>query len=265
MQKYIVILYQLFVFQFKHLLAYRLNGILRLLNYPSFTLGSFLAIYTAYQISPTVAGWNYSQTMILFLTYHLITSLSYMLFFEGGVRRFLYWGVRSGEFDFVLTKPINPQFLAMFGRPYLDGLSSVTVVMLLTIYLYWTQQLPVVNLYLLPIFVVSIIAGITSYYFFCAGMATIAFYVSSGGEVVELISKLEEAGQRPLAIYPQFLQFLALTVIPFGLIAYVPASLLLSKISWQILVLSCSALPISYFFNRLMWAKGLRHYASASS
>ncbi len=265
MKRYIKILFHLLVFQTKYFFAYRTNALLRFFHFPSYVLGSYLVIAITYNSTNSVFGWNKNEAIILFLVYQLMLALSYIFYFDGGVRNFLYSAVRLGQFDFVLTKPINSQFLAMFGQPKVDGLSSILTIIGL---IFWFK--PFLNINIggwlnVGLFVIFLIIGFISYYLFCSSVATSALYYTTSGEVAEIMNKFEEAGQRPMMIYPTPMYWAALTIVPFGLTAYLPVAILLGKAqSWEI-ILALSTLPLSFLVNQYLWRVGIKRYSSASS
>ncbi|MGZ3713384.1 MAG: ABC-2 family transporter protein, partial [Bdellovibrionota bacterium] len=72
-------------------------------------------------------------------------------------------------------------------------------------------------------------------------------------------------GLRPDTIYVPWMKFIVLTFVPVGLIASVPARLVLGMASsWMALWLVGVALFFLYISHRF-WRSTLKHYTSASS
>jgi ABC-type uncharacterized transport system permease subunit len=74
----------------------------------------FFFLFLFYLVSGTrsLAGYTLNETILFFLTFSLIDSVSQFFFRE--VYRFRPL-VISGNFDLVLTKPVNPLFRSLMG------------------------------------------------------------------------------------------------------------------------------------------------------
>jgi ABC-2 type transport system permease protein len=72
-------------------------------------------------------------------------------------------------------------------------------------------------------------------------------------------------GLRPDSIYPAWLKYAVLTVLPMGLIASVPARLLLGIASPWLALWAVFVAGISLWGSNRLWEFALRSYSSASS
>ncbi len=75
---------------------------------------SLLFLFVLRKSVPTFANYTTDQMIVFFLTYQIIDVVTQVLF--RGVYSF---GdkVKTGEFDFLLTKPINALFQTLTGKP----------------------------------------------------------------------------------------------------------------------------------------------------
>jgi ABC-type uncharacterized transport system permease subunit len=80
---------------------------------------SLLFLFLIRENVDTFAGYTSDQMVVFFLTYQFIDVVSQTAY--RGVYIFSRL-VRSGEFDFLLSKPINPLFRALTGKPDINDL-----------------------------------------------------------------------------------------------------------------------------------------------
>lgn len=94
----------------------------------AFTLIFFGVVY--YNVK-TIAGWNVFETMFLLATNHLINSLYSALL--GGNVTAISSHVETGSLDFILTKPVNHQFLVSTRHIDMGGFTNA----LLSFPIFW--------------------------------------------------------------------------------------------------------------------------------
>ena len=75
--------------------------------------------------TPDVRGWNEHQYLFLMGTHMLVTGVFEAMFF-GNLWRVSQL-VRTGDLDFVLLRPANPQFLLSFERMNYSALANIPV------------------------------------------------------------------------------------------------------------------------------------------
>lgn len=261
--RHLYIVWTMFVMSLKTILEYRLNFILHLIYGPMYSLTLYLILRIAYARTPTLAGWNIDEGILLFFVFHFLY-MTYYFFFMKGIRYLLWDGIRLGEIDFVLTKPVNPQFFISVSKPYTEQLlqwAGMGVLLLLHLH---HMQLSVPVLDLLGFFV-SFIGGIAIAYFVVTGYATAGFYMTKAEQIIEFFDKAADSSQYPIPIFPQSIQLLAFTLVPIAFFSYVPTQFLLGRGSLNSLIGMCILLVISMIINQVLWRRALREYSSASS
>lgn len=262
LKKYLNIYSRLFAFSLKSKMAYRWNFFVELFYGPAYVFMLYVLVKTAFSRVTILGGFTIDQGILLFCVAHLMYILS-NLFFIMGLRHLLWDGVRLGQMDSVLTKPINPQFLVSFQRPEFQQIPLLVGLLFLFI-----RQLHIVSTVTFGnflIFCLLFVFGVCIVYFSISTYTTAAFYITKAMQVLEIFDKVSDNAQYPTVIYPQSFQLLSVTFIPIAFFGYIPTLFLLGKGSLQLFLLPIIFLIIIIPVNQLAWKIGLRHYSSASS
>lgn len=264
MKRYARVYLQLLSFSIKQFFTYRANALVRSFFFPAWQVALFGVIHVMYLQSPVVAGWTRDEALLLYLICQLFMCVTYFSFFEGGARYFMDKSVRYGEFDFVLTKPLNPQFLAMFSRPDVSPLLGFISLGLLTIRHLSTSSLHI-EVSQLPLFLISLMLSYSIVYFCTSTYATWAFYTVQARQIIEIIDKATEYSYYPLDAFAQPVRVFMLTALPVFFFGNVSTAFLLGKGNPWLVGLMGTMTVVSVLANHIAWLRGLKHYSSASS
>jgi ABC-2 type transport system permease protein len=172
--------------------------------------------------------------------------------------------IRDGTFDFVLTKPVNAQFIASLRNIVVWRL--VDVIIGLAVIVYALGQLRVTpTRWHIGSFVVMLATGTAMVYAIWLLMVSLAFWFVKIDNITELFYAFYEAGRYPVTIYRGAVRVLLTFVVPIAFITTFPASALLGRLDQTTLWIGVGvALGLLIVSNRF-WNFALRHYSSASS
>ena len=172
--------------------------------------------------------------------------------------------VRDGTFDFVLTKPVNAQFIASLRNIVVWRLSDVVIGLGLIVYA--LGQLHVTpTLAQDALFVLMLVAATFIVYSLWLMMVSLAFWFVKLDNFTELFYGFYEAGRYPVTIYRGLIRGLLTFVVPIAFVTTFPASALLGRID-QATVLIGIAFAVGLFVvSNRFWNFAVRHYSSASS
>lgn len=261
MKRYLTIFWYLLLFDFKARMTYRWNFLVQMLYGPAYVFIMWLLLKIVYTKTSSLLGWTEAEATILFSTFHTMYSLS-ILTFINSIRHLLWQGIRQGELDFTLLKPVNTQFLATFSYPEIQQLFLVLGVFSLWLYsltqvsFHWFNLLLFGGLWLLS-FAIN--------YLTLSTYATLGFYVIKAQQVLEIYDKFSDQAQYPTSIYPESIQFVMFTVLPIAFMSFVPVSFLLGRGNFWLLGGMITLLIVLFITNQWAWRRGLQHYSSASS
>jgi ABC-2 type transport system permease protein len=262
-KKYISIYSQLLIFNLKFLTEYRANSLVRFLYGPAYVFVMYLILQVVFTRTRTLGGWTHDQGILLFYVFQLM-SCFLGFFFMGGIRDFMWNGIREGRLDMILTKPINPQFFISFNKPGLDNIFMLLGLMVLLI----RQTVMMANQFTLIGFLwfaISIAFGFLIEYFVISSYATLAVVMTRSKEIIEVFDKFSDFSQYPNSIFPTSVQVVSFTFIPISFFSYIPTSFLLGKGQVWYIPVMVAVLILSIIINQFAWRESLKRYSSASS
>jgi ABC-2 type transport system permease protein len=217
----------------------------------------FLFIYYLLANTKLLAGYTLTQTVIFYLTYNIIDSLSQVLFRE--VYRFRPL-VISGELDTILVKPYHP-FLRILtgGMDILDaGISLIYV----SISIYFIHQLPNFQLYHLALYGALILNALIIATGFHIAVLALGILSTEVDHTIMIYRDMMRMGSFPVDIYQQPLRFLVTFVVPIGIMISVPVKSLFDILSpwWYVASFGFSIMTI--VFALIVWDFALKKYQS---
>ena len=218
----------------------------------------FAVIYSA---TDTLAGWTKPQ-VYFFLGIFFTSDAVYSTLFNRNFWQFSDL-VNKGELDILLTKPVHPLFLALTRFISLTNGFNVFVGMAIAIKYAgpagfdggWKWLL------ILPWLVIGNLTALLLRFAF----AVWVFWTDRSWAVTRLYFGFFTLADKPDPIFPGFIRFLLLTAIPFAFIGSVPARALLHGLSAGEYAEVAAVIIAFYYFDKMMWRKGLARYQSASS
>lgn len=256
------IYFQFFLFQLKSKLSYRINAVLQFIYGPSYVLILFFVLQLLYGQTSSMLGWSKQEALLLFTTFHVVYTFCIVLFLDG-LRSFLWEGVRTGVLDTMLTKPLPTQFLVAFSKPGLDQLSLL--IGLVAALLYQLLVWPTGSIYLVIAYFLSMALAVAIIYLTLSTYATLGFFMTRAGQIMELFDKSCDFAQYPPAIFPSGIQWITFSIMPIALFSFVPTSILLGKLSPWALLGMLAFVGLGLVLNRFAWNRALKSYSSASS
>lgn len=207
----------------------------------------------------SLAGYNLSQTLLFFLTFNLIDTVSQFLFRE--VYRFRPLIV-SGGFDLVLSKPINALFRSLMGGA--DLIDLITIVPL-TVATFYVAGLLNPSMLQTVFYILLLLNGLiiaAAFHIFVLGLGIVTLEID---HTVMIYRDLTALGRFPVDIYKEPLKSVITFLIPVGIMVSFPAKVIMGLISpagviWS-LIFGVLVLVLSFRF----WNFALKKYTSASS
>lgn len=261
MKHYLKVYKQLAIYNFSSLVASRLDFFTLLAG--KFLRMSFLFIFIlgVFEVLPDLAGYTKGEVVLFFAFFNLVDLLVQVFFFRGFW--FLQDYVQSGEFDKILTYPINPIFLTAFKIT--DWMDVVTLVPAVGLLMYGLSQTGGVGGTGGIGSLLLVFTGLATAFGFCLFLSGITFYTTKMGNVWWLFRDLAAMARFPLAIFPTAFAALVTYIVPIGIIFNWPAKAMLGQLSlWQFAL----ALALAVFWvilGKKFWDFSIKRYSSASS
>lgn len=207
------------------------------------------------------AGYSTDEMIIFFLTYQFVEVLAQMFF--RGVYMFSN-KVRTGEFDFTLTKPINTLFQILTGHP--DVIDVIFIIPTTIISIWIALQLDITVTaasffwYLILLFMAFLIAAALHIIIISVGILTTEI-----DGAIWLYRDLIDMGRFPVTIYLEPLRFALFFLVPIGMMITIPSQILLNQPPTYSGLLA-GIFGIGFLFISIkFWGWSLKQYSSASS
>ena len=172
--------------------------------------------------------------------------------------------IRDGTFDFVLTKPVNPQFIASLRNLVVWRLTDSVIGLALIVYA--LAQLRIVpSIVQIVLFVLMLLSGAAIIYSLWLSMVSLAFWFVRLDNFTELFNGFYEAGRYPVTIYRGAVRVLLTFIVPIAFVTTFPASALLGRLDQSTAIMGFAMAMGLFVLSNRFWTFALKHYASASS
>ncbi len=223
------------------------------------TIGSLSVAFT---YTTNIKGWSFSHVMVLLAVYYLMDGLI-ETFIAPNMRNIMAQ-VREGTLDFVLLKPVVPQFMATLRTINIWRIANILVALGLAGYSISRLSLSV-GLSEASSFAITLLAGTAVVYSFWLFLVTLTFWFVRLDNIEQVIWQAFEAGRYPIEIYPYWLRGALTYVIPVAFIITVPAKALTGQLAFSYSFVALGMGCLSILLSSAFWRYGLRFYTGASS
>ena len=221
---------------------------------------STMFIFYLLKSTRLLAGYSIEQTMVFYLTFNIIDSISQQFFRE--VYRFRPLIV-SGDFDTVLAKPVHPFTRVLLGGiDILDVLPTCIYIGLLGYFLFKLHLTGSLMLIVFAVMVLNSLIITAAFHILVLAMGIVSTEVD---HTIMIYRDITRMGTFPIDIYTEPLRSIITFVIPVGLMMSFPVKALFGELSTPLVAISL--VLASVFFALAMWAwnGALARYQSASS
>lgn len=242
-------------------LEYRLNFIFLILAEFVWYSTQLILFEVLYRHTSIIGNWSLDE-MRVFIFLVLFVDSIYMILWDPNFVVFTD-NVRKGTLDLLLMKPINSMFMLSSQRV---SVSHIPCFLITFGGLIWAlNQLPDFNwLKLLWLFFL-VPAGLSV--IFCGRFAlNSTSIIFTRADFLQYIwYSAFRLGLRPDAIYSGFVRWILIFVIPFAMVASIPARLLIEPTNYGLLLWALVLPFILFWLLRRYWNFCLKYYSSASS
>ncbi len=243
-------------------LQYRANFLKRIVV-SALSLALFLgSILVIFQHTNTLGDWTRADLIMLVGVYMIVSGfIDFSI--RPGLNSFME-GIRTGNFDYILLKPVDAQLYVCIQR--LRAWNLVDLVMgaglVVCSHTVLGLSVPPANVLL---FLVALLVGFTVVLAFWFILGTLTFWFIRIENIFVVFDSLFETARWPVTIYPDFLRILLTFVIPVAWAVTFPATALTDRVGGREIGLAF-LIPLGFVIAaRLFWVRGLQHYAGASA
>jgi ABC-2 type transport system permease protein len=172
--------------------------------------------------------------------------------------------IQQGNFDFVLTKPEDPQLIISVRQISIWQLVDVLTGLVVLVFAIANLRSSIGPAQALS-FALVLLLGVLMVYCFWLLLTTVAFWVVRMENVIELFQGIYAAGRYPVGIYPGWLRIGLTFLVPIAFAVTIPAEALTGRLTLQTVLGAAGLALLLLAITRWFWTFGLRHYSGASA
>ncbi len=241
-------------------LQYRANFLASLANTVFWLLAALLTAGIFFSQTSHLGGWSFWEVAALLGVFNTMAGVV-EAFLRPNIGRLVQL-VRRGSLDFVLTKPVDPQFHVSFRRLVVWHVTDLVFGLGLTAYaLYRLGQVPSPGAVLA--FGLALGAGVAIVYSLWLALMTLAFWFVAVENLAVLFDALFESARFPVSAYPGPLRFFLVYLLPMAWITTIPPSILMGKVGAGTALVAAAVALALLGLTRVLWRTALSQYTSA--
>jgi ABC-2 type transport system permease protein len=210
----------------------------------------------------TVAGWTQWEMVLLIATGNMIQQIFQGLF----VNAFIGFPemIRTGRLDFYLAQPAPTQFLVSTRLFGLDSIINSFVAFLLVLYAahHFSGSWPISGL---VAYFALVVVGVVANYSLMLATVTLAFWMTRAQGLISSYYQFFQIARIPREAFRGVFKLLFTWILPYLLVANVPAKTLLHGPSWEGAAALILVTVVLFIGSNLFFNFGLKRYGSASS
>ena len=244
--------------------AYKANLILGIIAFLLTQIAALATLYLLVSSVPSIEGYDMYQIGLLFGIANLAIGIDHL--FTDRLWTISYHEVRRGKVDHLFLRPVPVLFQVIASEIQLEAFGEIIIGIALLIFCGLNVSLTIsfggVFLVIIGIICAVFIIGSLKVI-----MASIAFVTKRSGPLLQFIYNFSTYVKYPLKIYPKFIQYILLFVIPLGLMLSVPFDQLFNPIySPYLLALLMVGITIVFVIIAIVIWKALeKKYESTGS
>lgn len=210
----------------------------------------------------SVAGWSRHEMMVLVSTNQLIQQI-FTAFLMPGLTK-LPELVRTGKLDFVLLKPVSPQFLVSTAELEIGPLANAGIAAVVTgMGLHALGVVP--SMTSLGVCLLLLGAGLLVHYALLLSLVSLTFWIVQAESVLLGYYSMFQVARLPREATRGWFRAIFTLALPLLLVANVPAATLIRGMQPGPILLFFATSLGSAWMASFLFRTGLRRYQSASS
>lgn len=209
---------------------------------------------------PQLSGWTFETLSIPLGMLYLLNVIIWGMLWNNlnQVPKDIF----RGNLDMYLAKPANTQFIVSTRYIGLNLIPSIVAGIFLLWYGFSANHIsPLMMLLIPPAFVTGAIIVYSIWFI----SVTIAFWFNRLLNVAHVVPNAIDVARYPVTIFHPVIQFIFTYILPFAILGFLPAEIILGRKSPVMLLLPLLLAAVLLYLSHLFWNFSLRRYTSASS
>lgn len=207
-------------------------------------------------------GWTLGQTFAFVALLEFFYALTMSIFIGSGK---LWTAIIAGRIDIYLVRPVDARLLMSLLVIRIENLIRALPGIGLLLFLAITNGARFSTAAMFTALVTAVLGAVC---YACLQMAGsfASFWLGRAEVLDELTDSLKEVVQYPHTIFPEWVQWVLMTVLPMAFAASEPARALMVAPQGSLGIVGAAILVTSgwWLVQELTWRRGLRHYDSFS-
>lgn len=243
------------------LLEYRYNFYSGTITSISWTILSIVAVSIYSFQASSIAGWSQTELINLTGVFAIVTGIAYTLFLPSFFT--IPYKINLGGLDFIITKPLDSQFLSSTLGFGLNNLPRLIIGVSIVSWGIIKNQTPLSHIL---VFIVLLISGIILLYSTFMILITLNFYSQRLDNITDMLLELFDVMSRtPSDTFRIVNSWVFTFLLPLLVVVSFPAKSLIGKLSPLEIIAALTISIASFIISRKFWFYSLRRYESASS
>ncbi len=215
-----------------------------------------------YSHTDTIGGWTFDEALVII---GLFTFMSGFIqtFLQPNVQRIIEM-IRLGTLDFVLTKPVNSQFMASLRYSQMFSMVDMLLGAAIVVWAFFRLRYAP-DLLTLAQFALMLAMAILIVYSIWMVIATLAFWLVKVNNMAELFNSVYDTGRFPVTTFQGLIRLALTFVVPIAFITTFPAQSVLGRLDATTLLAAMAMGAGLFTASALFWRRAVRSYSSASS
>lgn len=259
--KIVRLLYNNFKLSLLNEMAHKANFVMRFVADSIYFLVYFVFYTVVFSYVPNINGWGKYDVLILMGTFHIVISFFLAFFFPNLIQ--IPNLVKSGGLDTILIKPINSQLL--LSTKMFDFGSLLNVCLGIAIVIFSISQIGLkIKIQTFLAYIFFIFVGVSIVYFMLFILLSTIFWLQDSSWCIGFIMTFNSFADKPFSIYKGIIYRFLIFIFPIGLVANIPASIILHKETYFLEIWIIVAALILGLLANYIWKKGITVYEGAS-
>lgn len=247
---------------FNVLLAYKIGFFNSVIGSFGWALFQMVSIYLLTSKNTGFYGWSREEMILLAAVFNIFVGIFHAIF----SRNFGLFSqiLNKGEFDSLLIKPADSQFLISFWRFSYSSLFRILLGAGFVIYILRTVNMAL-SLFSVIKFIIFLGFGVCILYSIWLLVCTIIIWQTNLSNLVDFLYTFNIVIRYPREMFQAAGSFTLYFLLPLTFVIVTPTKALLGKMSSVDLLGLIFFAVILLFISRKFWRFALRYYTSASS
>ncbi len=262
MKRYLRLYLHFLRFSFSRAMEFRVDFFFRIVMDCAFYVTNLAFFHILFQHIGGLGGFGIDEVYV-FVAGYLFADAVHMTLFSNNTW-WLPFLINKGDLDYYLIRPVSTLFFVSLrdfaANSFLNLIIAAGI-------LFWAMLRHPADLAAssIAVHIALLLVGVFITWNLHMWFILPVFWLHTSTGLRQLFFALEVFSERPHKIYRGVVGKLLLSILPLACVISVPTYILFEGASWELVVPLAVATPMVFLVTLVIWNRGLKAYASASS